>query len=371
MSRFLFTLALVLCVGFGTAWAQEGSRARPSQPGKSDVGARAPSRVARPARGPSAAQQTPRPTPGRPGAQRPRPQVDPDAAPHKRLVFRLENAPASDVANTLSTLLRELRTAGQLPGEVIVVPEAVTNSLVISATPEDLEQVTRLVEQLDRRPQSVRVELLITEVQQKGKPKTLARKRSSGNAGRKTRSDRGKQPARPNAAVKLPAEAGGPERSKFNEGVRRHLRSLQGAGQLKILNRTQITTLDNQPAHIHIGQKIPVFRTAGTKEGARTTVAYEEVGVIVGIWPRISPNGRVTMEINVEKSELGSAAEGVPAGVLDSGKVLRLPRIETTTLQATVSVADGESAVLGGLTVESGSQRSKLIIMVTPHIVKE
>ena len=276
------------------------------------------------------------------------------------------------MANTLSTLLRELRTAGQLPGEVIVVPEAVTNSLVISATLEDLEQVTRLVEQLDRRPQSVRVELLIAEVQQKGKPRTPARKRSSGNAGRKTRSDRGKQPARPNAAVKLPAEAVGPERSKSKEGVRRQLRSLQGAGQLKVLNRPQITTLDNQPAHIHIGQKIPVFRTAGGKEGpSRTTVAYEEVGVIVGIWPRISPNGRVTMEINVEKSELGSAAEGVPAGVLDSGKVLRLPRIETTTLQATVSVADGESAVLGGLTVESGSQRSKLIIMVTPHIVKE
>ncbi len=376
MSRFLFTLALVLCAGFGAAWAQEGSRARSSQPGGSLAEARALSRVARPgapgpARGRSAARQTPRPTPGQPAEQRPRLQLDPDAPPHKRLVFRLENAPASDVANTLSKLLDELRDVGQLPNAIILLPEPVTNSLVISAAPEDLEQIAELVGQLDQRPQSVRVELLIAEVQQKGKPRTLARKRSSGNAGRKTRWGRGKQPARPSAAVKLPAEAGGPERSKSNQGVRRQLRALQGGGQLKILNRTQITTLDNQPAHIHIGQKIPVFRTAGTKEGARTTVAYEDVGLKVGIWPRISPNGRVTMEINVEKSELGPPSEGVPAGVLPSGKVVRLPRIETTTLQTTVNVADGESTVIGGLTVESGPHRSKLIILVTPHIVKE
>ena len=59
------------------------------------------------------------------------------------------------------------------------------------------------------------------------------------------------------------------------------------------------------------------------------------------------------------------------AGVLESGRVLRLPPIETTTLQTTVNVADGESTVIGGLTVESGPRHAKLLIVVTPHIILE
>lgn len=388
MSRVVFSLALIFCVGPGIAWAQEPSRTRPGQPGQDLPGARAPSptagqavrqpagppirrqpvggRIRRPALEQTQRQPARRPQPARGQVQ---PRVE--GPPHERLVCVLENAPAMDVANTLGKLIQGLRAAGQLPSEVVIVPEVVTNSLVISAAPKELEEIRRLVDQLDRRPASVRVELLIAEVLPSGKAKARSLKQSSAKGGRKARPDVRKQKTPVSDAARLIEESLGAKPAKSNPDIRRRLRALESSGQLKIINRPQLTTLDNQPALIHVGQKIPVLRIVGSREGTRaTSLIYEQVGLIVGLTPRISPRGVVTMEIDVEKSEVGPIAQSVPAGVLDSGKVLRLPRIEGTTLQTTVSVPDGESVVLGGLTVESGAQRSRLMIVLTPHIIK-
>lgn len=369
MSKVVFSLALVFCVAFGTVCAQDAFEAKPDQPSDDVARAKARLRVAKPpmkepVRGSSRRQ------PGVRGIQRPAPQEGP---PHERLLCRLDNAPAMDVANTLNTLLRALRDVGQLRGEVVIVPDMITNSLLISATPKDLEEVSRLIGELDRRPPSVRVELLIAEVQQRGRPGTARPARSSAADPRGALWEGWERPpGRPKAAAVLLGESGGPERSKSDQGLRQRLRALQGSGQLKILSRPQITTLNNQPAMILVGQKIPVLRPARSKESTKAaTLAYEKVGLTVGLTPRISPRGRVTMEIDVEKSELGSPAQSVMAGVLESGRALRLPRIETTTLQTTVNVADGESTVIGGLTVESGPRHSKLLIVLTPHIIRE
>ena len=85
------------------------------------------------------------------------------------------------------------------------------------------------------------------------------------------------------------------------------------------------------------------------QNGQSNTVALENVGLIIGVTPRISPDGMVVMEIDAEKSALGPEQEGVPVSVSVDGTVIRAPRIDTTTAQATVSAASGETIVLGGL----------------------
>jgi len=401
MSRVALSLTFVLCVACSTTWAQDLPGARPDQPGEdpggadvrsgvggADVRSRAPRPELRPAEPPIRRQPTARrpgqPPVGRPGEQPAGPQPGAPlirrpagvaVPPYETLVCPLENAPATDVGSTLNSLVRSLGMLEQLRSEVVIVPEVISNSLIISATPEDLEKVTRLVRQLDRPRPSVRVEVLIAEVQQDGQPTASSPEPPSGETGLGAAWegwDFGEQRVGPNDLARLLFESGG---ARVAKDVRQRVRALETSGELKILSRPQITTLDNQPAHIHVGRKIPVPRaTATTAAGGRTmSVAYEQVGVIVGLTPRISRGGRVTMEINVEKSGLGSAAPGGypggAAGVSDPGNVPRLPQNETVTLQTTVNLADGESTVIGGLAVESQPRQSKLVIVVTPHII--
>ena len=80
------------------------------------------------------------------------------------------------------------------------------------------------------------------------------------------------------------------------------------------------------------------------------------MGLILGVTPRISPDGLVVMEIDAEKSEVGPEAEGIPISISASGQVIRSPRINTTTAQTTVSANSGQTVVLGGLITKSKAE---------------
>ncbi|MDX1928059.1 MAG: hypothetical protein SFV81_16150, partial [Pirellulaceae bacterium] len=109
-----------------------------------------------------------------------------------------------------------------------------------------------------------------------------------------------------------------------------------------------------------------------------------------------SPEGNVVMEIDAEKSKLGPESEGIPVSVSANGSIIRSPRVDTITAQATVSAADGETIILGGLISRSTRtehrqvpwlgdipvlkylfsydfnqfQRTELLIIMTPHVVR-
>jgi hypothetical protein len=125
-------------------------------------------------------------------------------------------------------------------------------------------------------------------------------------------------------------------------------------------------------------------------------VALENVGLILGVTPRISPEGMVVMEIDAEKSDVGPEIEGIPVSVSSQGQVIRSPRVNITTAQTTVSAASGQTIVIGGLITtdnrtvsrrvpylsdipllgqlfryDSGSNnRRELLIILTPHVVR-
>jgi hypothetical protein len=119
------------------------------------------------------------------------------------------------------------------------------------------------------------------------------------------------------------------------------------------------------------------------------------VGLILGVTPRISPEGMVVMEIDAEKSDVGPEAEGIPVSI-SGNTVIRSPSFNTTMAQTTVSARDGETIVLGGLITRSTSKnerkvpyladvpvlgnlfkyhitqnkRTELLIILTPHVVR-
>jgi Flp pilus assembly secretin CpaC len=125
-------------------------------------------------------------------------------------------------------------------------------------------------------------------------------------------------------------------------------------------------------------------------------VTLENIGLILAVTPRISPDGTVVMEIDAEKSNLGTEQDGIPVAVSTDGTIIRSPRIDTTTAQATVSAADGETIVLGGLITKNTqtahrsvpylnripllknlfrydglqTRRTELMIILTPRIIR-
>ncbi|MCA9211660.1 MAG: hypothetical protein KDB27_01225 [Planctomycetales bacterium] len=382
-------------------------------------------------------------------------------------IYRLRNSPATDVAIAVNEFLRSerivsLAAAGgggafeQIEREVVVVPEPVGNSLIISATPRYFEEIKNLVEELDAQPPQVMIQVLIAEIQlndshefgvELGIQDSVLFDRSllgdlittvnstqtstaagvvsttqevvqaatnlpgfnfnnqplgnSGSTQALTNSDRvGSQGLSHFAVGRMNNELGfgGLVLSASSESVSVLIRALQEARRLDVLSRPQVRTLDNQPAFIQVGQRVPrIVATNITQGGLQTnSVELENVGLILGVTPRISPDGTVVMEIDAEKSSLGLEQEGIPITVSVDGSVIRSPRINTTTAQTTVSAASGETIIIGGLITKESqavtrrvpylsdipllgnafrfdstiNKRNELLIILTPHIIR-
>ena len=380
-------------------------------------------------------------------------------------VYRLKNSPATDVAQAVNDFLRSERIVSQAaPGrenpfaqieqEVVVVPEPVRNSLIISATPRYFEQILKLVEDLDDQPPQVMIQVILAEVDldnfhefgiELGLQDSLLFDRSLlgdlltttvtsststpagvvtttqdqilgasntpgfdfnnnplGNSG----STRSLNTA-PNVAGQALSHFslgrlnsdlgyGGLVLSASSENVSVLLRALDQSGSMEVLSRPQIMTLDNQQAFIQVGQRVPrIVNSQLTQLGQINSLALEDVGLLLGVTPRISPDGMVVMEIDAEKSEVGNERDGIPISVSNDGTVIRSPRVDVTTAQTTVSAASGQTIVIGGLITNSNqslsrkvpwlgdlplvgklfrydgytNRRTELLIILTPHVI--
>lgn len=344
----------------------------------------------------------------------------------------------------------------RLEKEVVVVPEPVANKLILSATPRYFEEIENLIEKLDEQPPQVLIQVLIAEVTlgdadefgielgiqdsvlfdrsllgdlvttnsstQISTPGGVTTTNSQtiqaasnvpgydfnntlplGNSGSEkslaTASLIGTQGLSNFAVGRGNSELGfgGLVLSASSQNVSMLIRALQETRRLEVLSRPQVRTLDNQPAFIQVGQRVPRIAESTTNQnGQSNSVLLENVGLIMAVTPRIGPDGTVVMEIDAEKSALGPEIEGIPVAVSTDGTIIRAPRIDTTTAQATVSAADGETIILGGLITKSSQEihrkvpilgdipiiknlfrfdsqinrRTELMIVLTPRVIR-
>jgi len=150
-----------------------------------------------------------------------------------------------------------------------------------------------------------------------------------------------------------------------------------------------IVTLDNRKARIVVGEETPIrivdAGTGGVGAVARATVQFKESGIILEVLPHITSNRQILMTLHSERSNLQLASS-------DLGYTFQKQLAENQLL-----VSDGETAVIGGLTVtqvsvtktgipllvdlpligklfgRTATQEDKrdLLILVTPHIVDD
>jgi len=152
-----------------------------------------------------------------------------------------------------------------------------------------------------------------------------------------------------------------------------------------------ISTLDNRQADILVGEETPVRvidASSGSGQGgvARANVQFKETGIRLTVTPHVTNNRQILMQLHTERSALQLLAEA------DLGFIFQKQKADNQLL-----VNDGETAVIGGLTVtevnktRSGipllsglpivgrlfsnttesERRRDLIILVTPRITDD
>jgi len=168
------------------------------------------------------------------------------------------------------------------------------------------------------------------------------------------------------------------------------LQALQRVELADLQAEPTITTLDNRPAEILVGDRVPIrvidAGAAGVAgQPARATVRFEQTGINLKVTPHVTANRQVLMEVHAENS-------AVKPSSVDIGFTFQTQQADNQIL-----VSDGETAVIGGLTVTSVTvsksgipflvdlpllgklfgftteqeERRDLLILVTPHIIDD
>lgn len=337
---------------------------------------------------------------------------DNDSLNRKTTVIRLKNNPASDVAAALNQFLQSQRelaqidptrvsTSQMIDQEVIITPEARTNSLIISATPRYFENIMELAFQLDREPQQVAIQALLVEVTLDNNDEfgvelgfqdsilfdrstitellTIPQTNTSPNGVQTTSTQvlsQGGTPGFPfnnlplgnNTSVPNQGRVGSQGLSNFSLGrtnselgygglvlsassdsVNVLVRALSARRNVRILSRPSVTVLDNQIAEIQVGQVVPVTdgATIGINGNVVPTIMRDNAGIILTVTPRISNEGQVVMEVAAEKSRY--TGEGVTVLTDSNGGEVTSPVKDITTANTTVKVPDGQTIVVGGM----------------------
>jgi type IV pilus assembly protein PilQ len=111
------------------------------------------------------------------------------------------------------------------------------------------------------------------------------------------------------------------------------LSALESDSRGKIVSSPRVTTANQQKAKIAQGTQIPYQRS--TSSGA-TSVDFKEAVLSLEVTPQITPDDKIIMDLEVKKDKVGTIFNGVPS-------------IDTQSINTQVLVANGETAVLGGI----------------------
>jgi type IV pilus assembly protein PilQ len=165
------------------------------------------------------------------------------------------------------------------------------------------------------------------------------------------------------------------------------LSALEADNRGKVVSSPRVITGDNQKAHIEQGTEIPYVTPGSANSPA--TVSFKKAVLALDVTPQITPDGRVIMQVEIRKDSVG---ELVPTGF--GGNV---PAIDTKNVVTQIAVNNGDTAVIGGIYEEvirndttkvpflgdvpvvgnlfkqtgRSSQKTELLIFLTPRIVRE
>ncbi len=336
--------------------------------------------------------------------------------------------------------------------EVLIAPDTNSNSLIVSASPDYYSQIVEIIEELDATPPQVVISALIVEVNldntdefgvELGFQDPLLFTRSvvtdaannlvtiptvtnvpgvgqvqsttivsqSGTPGLNFNNT---SAALGNNVAGTPGIVGTQGLSNFSLGrqngdlgfggfvfsaqsdaVSVLIRALAARRTVHVLSRPQIRTTHNNIARMEVGQQVPIVNGVNQTVTAITpTIVQQNVGIILEVTPRITPDGSVAMVVYAEKSAVAPGTIPVFTD-LTTGNTINSVIINTAIADTTVNVPNGQTIVIGGMITKTDdtlerkvpwlgdlpivgkafrydgttTNRTELLIFLTPRIV--
>ena len=266
----------------------------------------------------------------------------------KLKVIDLDFADANELVQTLMTLL----SSDTITKNIKVSAHQSANQVILSGSPQSIEQAVAVIASMDRAPRQVYVDAIIAEISEESAQKLglqFAINDNNFSASVVTGQSGGNIGALAGNAF-LTAAAGG--LVAIGAGANKvpdigiMIDALKGDTDNRILATPSLMTIENKESTILIGQNVPFITGKFTNQqgdGAAPfqTIKREDLGTILKIKPKIGKKGDIMMEIWQEISRIDQSA----AVLSDVVTVKR-------QISTVVSARDGETIAIGGLQVE-------------------
>lgn len=235
---------------------------------------------------------------------------------------------------------------GELESNVQIVPDELTNALLVRATPSDWQIVQQAVQALDLRPLQVVIEVVIAEVQRTNDLNVgvgFSATDPDGGTRRNTEGQLLRADNMPDDFTLRIVRSG-------DINIEATLSALASTGNVRILSRPVIQAQNNQEARILVGSERPfvqVSRSLPTGEPVRDQVVqYRDVGTSLTIVPTINDDGYVNLLVT---QEVSSATNEIQFDA---------PVISTREASTQLLARNGQTVVIGGL-VDRQSDRTR------------
>jgi type IV pilus assembly protein PilQ len=265
-----------------------------------------------------------------------------ELAPLRRELIQVNYARASDIASLFASVTADDR---EQRGSITVDDR--TNSIIAFETQQKLDELRRIVAQLDIPVRQVMIEARIVEANV-GFDKALGvRWGGSINLGNRYEAFGGSSgggAAMPTPAVNAPFVDMGVIGATSGIGIGfitnnaildLQLSAMESTGNGEIISQPKVVTSDKETAKILKGSEIPYQEASSS--GA-TTTAFAEAVLSLEVTPQITPDNQVIMEVIVTKDEPDFTNE-----------VNGVPTIRKNEVNAKILVGDGETIVIGGV----------------------
>jgi type IV pilus assembly protein PilQ len=275
-----------------------------------------------------------------------------------------------------------------------------TGSVVIRDLPANIERAQRLLKAIDVQVAQVVIEARIVEASSNFSRQLGIQWGGTYTSGADTIGGSSSLPTpsgERNFAVNLPASSPtsglgivlGSLSSSLTIDL--ELSAAESNGELKIVSRPRIATLNNKAATIHAGLTFRVKLTSTTSSDATSTTTstsgLEEIktGIDLTVTPQISADGYILMNISTSKSDpdYSHTVDGIPG-------------VSEKSASTYVLVKDGDTVVIGGLyrmisseqdgsvpilssipllgylfkSTSSGLENEELLVFITPTVVR-
>jgi type IV pilus assembly protein PilQ len=262
-----------------------------------------------------------------------------ELAPLRRELLQVNYAKAADIAKLFQSVTSsDAKTEER--GSITV--DERTNNIIAYQTQDRLDELRRIVSQLDIPVRQVMIEARIVEANvdydkalgvRWGGSKTGGNF-TTGGSGTVTGSSATNGPY-VDLGVTSPTSSIGLGFLTNNTVLDLELTAMEKTGNGEVVSQPKVVTSDKETAKILKGTEVPYQEASSS--GA-TSVSFKEASLSLEVTPQITPDNRIIMEVKVTKDE--------PDYV---NTVLGVPPIKKNEVNAKVLVADGETIVIGGV----------------------